>query len=342
MSFHRFRCGFIAPGKALKTGSSLPFLSCRKPSVLRVTQQKQLTSSSPHLHPRVTAGNQVQVVSRNDLFDPTSYALREHYQHELDNAALDGIHFNKEPREGHQYLDIGCGTGGFTRSVLLPLSRPCRRLVATDVSQSMLEFARRQNIHDDIVYDQLDISSDEEVSTFAEKYGRFGRIYSLLCFHFVPDDKVAFRNVARLLSAGGQCLVSAGVYNPAVDAWADVYKMPQWNSLLPDPAVVFPSGERFNRLGTATRIEQDMRRRVTDAGLKCLTCDVKFVPWHFQDIGQACDKHLEEFKISVGVPINVRDSLKRDYTECLRHKVKETPSGCELTLRICRVLAKLS
>ncbi|XP_077528658.1 uncharacterized protein LOC144141031 [Haemaphysalis longicornis] len=286
--------------------------------------------------------NTLDTVPRSKIFNPITYALREHYQHQLNNEALSGVKFNSEPNEDRQYLDIGCGTGAFTRSVLLPLSSPCRRLVAADITPSMFEFARKENSDDKIVYDLLDISSDQQVSDFAQKHGPFHRIYSFLCFMYAHDEVVAFRNVARLLSPGSECLISAAVFHPALDAWADVQRMPEWNSLVLDPAKVFANGViRFHYTGSAAQIEKETRRRVTEAGLECLMCDVKSIPWYFEDIGSIFDKYSADFKLTGNVPPHKLEALKQDYTNFLRSVVTETPSGCAINVGIYRVLAKL-
>ncbi|KAK8766259.1 hypothetical protein V5799_006961 [Amblyomma americanum] len=90
-----------------------------------------------------------------------------------------------------------------------------------------------QHLDDRIVYDHLDIDSAVETSAFVTKYGQFARVYSFLCFHLVSDQTASFRNIGRLLSTDGECLVTACVTNPALDAWLDVLRMPEWKNLVP-------------------------------------------------------------------------------------------------------------
>lgn len=172
-------------------------------------------------------------------------------------------------------------------------------------------------------------------------YGRFDRIYSLQCFGFVRDESIAFRNVARLLSADGEALISTIVIHPVLDAWKDVHKMCQWNSLVPDPAEVFPSAVRFHYAGTMTQIERETRSRVNEAGLECLVCHVQMVTWCFENIGQIFDRYSEGFRISAGVPPAEHESLKSDFSDCLHDKITQTQHGCECSLGIYRVVAKL-
>ncbi|XP_037499628.1 uncharacterized protein LOC119373644 [Rhipicephalus sanguineus] len=108
----------------------------------------------------------------------------------------------------HQYLEIGCGPGNFTLNHLLPSCPPTlKRLVSTDNSQAMLDHAKTVHAHPKIVYKLLDISKDDDVSRFVAEEGRFQRVYSFLAFHCIEDNAAALRNVERLLTPGGECLV---------------------------------------------------------------------------------------------------------------------------------------
>ncbi|XP_037518036.1 uncharacterized protein LOC119394805 [Rhipicephalus sanguineus] len=111
-----------------------------------------------------------------------------------------------------QYLEIGCGPGNLTRDYLLPLCPlSMRRLVAVDNSYPMIDYARREHGHSKIEHRMLDIAIDGEVSQFIEAEGQFDRVYSFLTFHWIHDKGAALRNVERLLTPGGECLI---VFNP--------------------------------------------------------------------------------------------------------------------------------
>lgn len=111
-----------------------------------------------------------------------------------------------------QYLEIGCGPGNFTRDHLLPLCPPSmRRLVAVDNSYAMIDYAVREYGHPKIEHRMLDIAIDDQVSQFIAIEGQFDRVYSFLTLHWIHDKAAALRNVERLLTTGGECLI---VFNP--------------------------------------------------------------------------------------------------------------------------------
>ncbi|KAH6944630.1 hypothetical protein HPB50_004281 [Hyalomma asiaticum] len=223
--------------------------------------------------------------SRREIMDPVGYSDHETYLWQLDRTALDRTEFLVEPQAHHQHLDVGCGTGGFTFRALLPLSRPARRLMGVDLSPAMLKYARQHNDQGSVAYELLDIASPSEVAAFATQNGQFQRVYSFLCFHLVPDQTMAFRNIGKLLAADGECLVTACVTNPAVDAWLDLHVMPEWKSLVTDPRVLLPSSINFNYTGTLAQIEEDTRKCVFDAGLECVECEVVECTWLLRDVG---------------------------------------------------------
>lgn len=134
--------------------------------------------------------------------------------------------FNNEAGDEKQFLDIGCGIGDFTRDELLPRCLPCKRIVATDVSEDMVEYAKNNFSHAKIVYDVLDIG--QGVTSFVETYGQFDRVYSFFCLHWVKDKELVMSNIARLLTPGGECVLLFAVGSHAAYNWKLLGEMKRW------------------------------------------------------------------------------------------------------------------
>ncbi|KAL1414162.1 hypothetical protein MTO96_007644 [Rhipicephalus appendiculatus] len=145
---------------------------------------------------------------------------------------LDRYALCTQPDPSQQFLDVGCGTGEFTRDVLLPQCLPCRRIVGVDCSQEMVEYARRNSAHENLHFAVLDICAD--VTEFLEEFGQFERVYSFFCLHWVDDITAALKNISRLMSPSGECLlVFCAALQPAelckvaarMDPWAKYCKV---------------------------------------------------------------------------------------------------------------------
>ncbi|KAG0416977.1 hypothetical protein HPB47_006003 [Ixodes persulcatus] len=126
----------------------------------------------------------------SSTLSPGEYVVTNEMQRQKNIHALELLEgsFGSEDTLDHQFLDVGCGTGDFTRDCLLPRCPPCRRIVAADVSEDMVQYAREHFSHPKICYDVLDIAS-EDVSDFIERYGEFDRVYSFFCFHWMRNQE---------------------------------------------------------------------------------------------------------------------------------------------------------
>lgn len=97
-------------------------------------------------------------------------------------------------------LEIACGTGLVTRRVRQRLA-PAVRLVATDLSKAMLDYARGK------LSDRKDIEwreADAAHLPFGD--GEFGAVVCAFGVMFVPDKQAAFREARRVLKEGGVLL----------------------------------------------------------------------------------------------------------------------------------------
>lgn len=126
-------------------------------------------------------------------------------------------------------LDIGCGPGRFTVEYLLPsLPSWCEKLVAVDNSESMLTFARENQPHPKVEYKRLDIAVDEDVARFCEIEGCFEMVYSFGTLHWIFDQIQALRNIAKLMTPGGECFVTFSGSMLLFDIITATMAQPRW------------------------------------------------------------------------------------------------------------------
>lgn len=99
-------------------------------------------------------------------------------------------------------LDVGCGPGDVTATVLLPfLPENFKRLVGADVSKEMVEFCRKTHKHPKLTFEQFKVDEELEKQEFS-KLERFDHIFSFYCLHFVQNQKLALQNFYKLLNPG--------------------------------------------------------------------------------------------------------------------------------------------
>lgn len=149
--------------------------------------------------------------------------LRKYNEFVLDFCKLA---FTTTPDSSQQFLDVGCGPGDFTRDVLLPHCLPCRRIVGVDFSREMIEYARHNSAHEKIDFAVLDIAAD--VSQFLDQYGNFERVYSFYCLNWVDDLRAAVKNISRLMTPTGECVLAFCAVSEAADFWRALAAMDRW------------------------------------------------------------------------------------------------------------------
>ncbi|KAH6937465.1 hypothetical protein HPB50_000727 [Hyalomma asiaticum] len=252
---------------------------------------------------------------------PHLYVAANTFQKRDNLLVLDLLNmaFRRAPSEDQQFLDVGCAGGDFTRDVLLPRSSPCRRIVATDVSRSMIAYAKRFHSHPLITYDVLDLSRD--VSPLVERYGRFDRVYSFFCLHWIRDQVGALRNVRNLMAPEGECLLQFCARTPVYTLWRDFALMNRWKGRIPNiEDFIPPSQDADDRLSYLENI-------LAASALKPHTCEVLRNMWTFPS-----EKHLEGaisavLPVSDGVPEHERRELTKAMSAEMLRRCRKSPAG---------------
>lgn len=218
------------------------------------------------------------------MLSPQLYTSANAFQKRDNLLVLDLLNmaFRRAPSEDQQFLDIGCAAGDFTRDVLMPRCSPCRRIVATDVSSSMIAYAKCNFTHPYITYDILDLSQD--VSPFVERYGRFDRVYSFFCLHWIHDQIGALRNTRKLMAPEGECLLYFCARTPSYTLWREFARMDRWKDVLSNVENFIPPSH------DAKDLLSYLEHILAASELKPHTCEVLRNVWTFpteQDIAGA-------------------------------------------------------
>jgi len=106
-----------------------------------------------------------------------------------------------DPREGARIVDIGCGTGTFTRA--LKRAQPAASVIGVDPDAQVLARARSLAVADGLEIDYVEGFFDD---AFVDAHGPFTAITSSLVFHQVPlpVKGAILRTAFAALAAGGR------------------------------------------------------------------------------------------------------------------------------------------
>jgi len=100
-----------------------------------------------------------------------------------------------DPPANLRWLDVGCGTGAFTKLVL-DQTAP-ETMIGVDPSPAQVKHARRT-----VMAPQVDFREGSAIDLPFEA-GTFDVVVSALVIHFLPDRPKAFREMLRVTRSGG-------------------------------------------------------------------------------------------------------------------------------------------
>ena len=132
------------------------------------------------------------------------------------------------PKEGEQILDVGPGPGLLMREIAARVG-PGGRVVGADLSEPMLELARRRCA--DLPGIELDLA---DASALPYEANRFDAVVSTQVYEYVADIPAAFAKLHEITRPGGRVLILDTDYDSfvmftedearharIVDAWDD-------------------------------------------------------------------------------------------------------------------------
>lgn len=90
------------------------------------------------------------------------------------------------PDEEESVMDVGCGTGDVTCELILPRIPKAHKLVGTDFSADMVEFASCKWRKPRVNFEKLNIVTESLPADFEEA---FDHIFSFYCLHWVQEQR---------------------------------------------------------------------------------------------------------------------------------------------------------
>ncbi|WP_346838644.1 malonyl-ACP O-methyltransferase BioC [Microbulbifer sp. SAOS-129_SWC] len=153
-----------------------------------------------------------------------SYDAAAHLQRAVCRQLLDGAEGNPAPQ---RILDLGSGTG--YGSALLRRRFPQAQIIALDLAEGMLQYARAERPHADAY-----IAADAEQLPLAD--GSVDLVFSSMALQWCYRLPQLFAELRRVLADGGRCLVATlgpGTLAELKQSWAQVDDGIHVNRFLP-------------------------------------------------------------------------------------------------------------
>ncbi|XP_005179544.1 juvenile hormone acid O-methyltransferase-like [Musca domestica] len=168
-------------------------------------------------------------------------------------------------------LDIGSGPGDVLMEHILPLMpSEFSRVVCSDLSEDMVDFARSYYGHEDerCEFEVLDIAM--KVGLPGNLLGRFDHITSALCLHWVQDYKTALKNIYNFIRPeGGDCLLIFMSTHNIFDAYNYTSQFSRWSEYMKD------SNRCISPLHYSNDPKGDFSQLMAESGFCDIAIDIK-------------------------------------------------------------------
>lgn len=220
------------------------------------------------------------------------------------------------PPRGLDWLDVGCGTGALSGTVVR-LAAP-RSLLGVDVSASFVERAR-ENVPDPRARFSVGDAQDLRVETGSRDLAVSG-----LMLNFVPDRPRALREMARATRGGGTVAFYVWDYPGRGVEFMRLF----WEVAgALDPAAV--------PLGEAARFPFCTPEDLTALALEAGWADVEAVPLEVETVFAGFDDYWEPFELGTGPAPTYCAALDHEARQRLRRALRERlPFERDGTLRL--------
>ncbi|KAG5891094.1 hypothetical protein JTB14_036985 [Gonioctena quinquepunctata] len=144
---------------------------------------------------------------------------------------LNKIHLEKykhliKCRNNPSIMEFGYADGGTSQKAFFPyLPSDLKQFVAADISETMVDYAKKNSTHPIMEFVTLDIATQQVPSQYLE---RFDHIFGFLVMHMVKDPRQAYTNMKNMLKPGGSILLTFFKRTPCDHAFDRLTTHPEW------------------------------------------------------------------------------------------------------------------
>uniref|UniRef100_A0A0P4VMX5 Putative farnesoic acid o-methyltransferase n=1 Tax=Rhodnius neglectus TaxID=72488 RepID=A0A0P4VMX5_9HEMI len=163
------------------------------------------------------------------MIDPELYTSVNELQKRDARNALERVKDELPWNNGEKILDVGCGPGDLTTSLLKHYLPHDATIVGCDISEAMIMYAQKKYGNNQFSFKQLDISNSNIWMNWEE--GIFDKIFSFYCLHWVTDQRQAAKNMNALLKLNGNVVTMFTTSHPFLTLFKELSEHPKWNHL---------------------------------------------------------------------------------------------------------------
>jgi SAM-dependent methyltransferase len=220
------------------------------------------------------------------------------------------LHWLDVPARRH-WLDVGCGTGALTATVLT-VADPAQ-VIGVDTSEGFLATARARIVDTRSTF----CAGNAQSLPFPDR--RFDAVVSGLALNFVPDPRRAAAEFARVATSGG--VAAAYVWDYA-EGMAMMRHFWDAAAALDPAAAELDEGRRFPLCRP-----EPLGRLWADAGLDNVTVQAIQVPTVFADFDDYWRPFLGGQGPAPGYAMSLTDEHRRALGDLLRVRLPAGPDG---------------
>uniref|UniRef100_A0A023F7P1 Putative farnesoic acid o-methyltransferase n=1 Tax=Triatoma infestans TaxID=30076 RepID=A0A023F7P1_TRIIF len=163
------------------------------------------------------------------MIDPELYTSVDYLQKRDARTVLERMKDELPWDNGENILDVGCGPGDVTTSLLKHYLPQDANIVGCDISEAMVAYAQRKYGNKQFSFKQLDIGNANIWMNWEE--GFFDKIFSFYCLHWVTDQRQAARNMNELLKLNGHIITMFTISHPFLTLFKELSLHPKWKHL---------------------------------------------------------------------------------------------------------------
>jgi ubiquinone/menaquinone biosynthesis C-methylase UbiE len=212
---------------------------------------------------------------------------------------------------GLKWLDVGCGTGAFTETIQELSS--VGELVAIDISEAQLAYARSRNHSDAVTFQVIDARS------LPFDNDRFDVAVSALVCNFIPDREKALSEMNRVVRPNG----TLGAY-----VWDFAGKSGINQHLNLAIAELQGADYKPKERNDESTTQDSLRKLFSDAGLGDVLTRAIEIPVRFNDLDDYWNSNTTRFGAQLGAFVHGLSEAERQRLRSLvLQKLPVAPDG---------------